>query len=119
VSSGLGAADVDGDGCREPWWTSDGRLYAGGRTYTIGSPGDLVAVGDWDCDGSATPALVDADTGGVFLFPAWATAEVDVHVDAAGTVQQPEAVRVVGADGCESLEVAGPAGVAVFPERPS
>jgi hypothetical protein len=119
VSAGLDAADLDGDGCPEPWWVSGGRLHAGGRTYAVGSPDDLVAVGDWDCDGSATPALVDTETGGVFLFPEWATPEVDVHVDAAGIVEQAEAITVVAAEACESLEVAGPTGVALFPERSS
>jgi hypothetical protein len=119
LSVGLAAADLDGDGCPEPWWTSEGRLHAGGRTYAVGASGDLVAVGDWDCDGSATPALVEAGTGGVFLFPEWATAEAEVHVDAAGIVPQPQAVTVVdGGDGCQSLEVAGPAGATLFPERP-
>jgi len=119
VPVGLGAADVDGDGCAESWWTSHGRLHAGGRTYVVGSPDDLVAVGDWDCDGAATPALVDGETGGVFLFHEWATPEGDVSVDAAGIVHEPETVSVLAGDGCESLEVAGPAGVAVFPDRPA
>jgi hypothetical protein len=115
---GLGAADLDGDGCAESWWTSEGRLHAGGRTFAVGSPGDLVAVGDWDCDGSATPALVVTDTGGVFLFPAWATAGADVHVDAAGMVEEAAAVTVVGDDTCDSLHVAGRAGVTVFTDQP-
>lgn len=42
-----------------------------GRRYAIGSEGDLVVIGDWDCDGEATPAIARPDTGQVVLFDRW------------------------------------------------
>ncbi|MYK75737.1 MAG: hypothetical protein F4016_02235, partial [Acidimicrobiaceae bacterium] len=34
----------------------------GGRRYAIGATGDFVEVGDWDCDGQATAAIVRPST---------------------------------------------------------
>lgn len=69
------AADVDGDGCPEPIHL-DGRTVTagdpGGARWSIGQPGDLAALGDWDCDGEATPALLRPSTGEVFVFREWA-----------------------------------------------
>lgn len=42
-----------------------------GRRYAIGSEGDLVVIGDWDCDGEATPAIARPNTGQVVLFDRW------------------------------------------------
>lgn len=42
-----------------------------GRRYAIGAKGDLVVIGDWDCDGEATPAIARPDTGQVVLFDRW------------------------------------------------
>ena len=42
-----------------------------GRRYAIGAEGDLVVIGDWDCDGEATPAIARPDTGQVVLFNRW------------------------------------------------
>ena len=42
-----------------------------GRRYAIGAEGDLVVIGDWDCDGEATPAIARTSTGQVVLFDRW------------------------------------------------
>ena len=42
-----------------------------GRRYAIGAEGDLVVIGDWDCDGEATPAIARTSTGHVVLFDRW------------------------------------------------
>ena len=42
-----------------------------GRRYAIGAEGDLVVLGDWDCDGEATPAIARTSTGHVVLFDRW------------------------------------------------
>jgi hypothetical protein len=54
-----------------------------GARYQVGEPGDEVAVGDWDCDGTPTPGVVRAATGEVFLFDRWAEAGEPVTVAAA------------------------------------
>ena len=50
-----------------------GALEAGGRHYRVGQAGDAILVADWDCDGTATPALLRPSTGEVFVFPRWTT----------------------------------------------
>ena len=75
-------ADVDGDGCPEPVAIEGGIVEVGGVRYEVGVAGDDVAVGDWDCDGRATPALLRSATGEVFVFPAWAEPGHDLTVAA-------------------------------------
>lgn len=59
------------------------------RRFALGSAGDEVVLGDWDCDGRATPAVYRPATGEVHLFAAWPTDAVPepaVRVDATGVV---------------------------------
>ena len=65
-------ADDDGDGCPSTVVWQGNVAAVGGRRYALGRPGDALVVGDWDCDGRATPALYRSTTGDVFLFDAWA-----------------------------------------------
>jgi hypothetical protein len=67
-------ADVDGQGCPEAVAVHGRTLSVGANRFTVGRQGDRVAVGDWDCDGSATPAVVRPSTGEVFVFPSWGAA---------------------------------------------
>ncbi len=67
--------DVDGDGCPESVTIDGAQVVVDGARYDVGAPGDAVAVADWDCDGSDTPAVVRPSTGDVFVFDAWATSE--------------------------------------------
>lgn len=80
----------------QPAATVDGNVVTmGERRYEIGEPGDIVVVGDWDCDGTDTPALLRPATGGLFVFDRWAgTSPMEVTP-----------VRVVdGANGLRGLE---------------
>ncbi|MBI1845035.1 MAG: hypothetical protein HYR89_10575 [Actinobacteria bacterium] len=65
-------ADVDGDGCVEPIRLEGGIARAGGVSWRIGAEGDLVVIGDWNGDGTATPGLVRSTTGEVWIFQGWA-----------------------------------------------
>ena len=65
--------DVDGDGCGDAVSTDANAVLVGDRRYRLGTDGDVVAVGDWDCDGTATPALLRPSNGKVFTFDRWAT----------------------------------------------
>jgi hypothetical protein len=86
---------VAGDEVREPAPTlaaapvPRGGLLVGDQRYRIGQPGDEVVLGDWDCDGTATPALLRPTTGEVFVFPRWATT---------GTLSVAPSARVPGAE---------------------
>ncbi|MEJ7584496.1 MAG: hypothetical protein WKF43_10530 [Acidimicrobiales bacterium] len=101
------AADVDGDGCPESYRISGPQLTAAGVTYQVGRLGDLLSVGDWDCDGTATPAVLRRATGEVFVFPRWAGELEDVTVPATSTVPGGTGLRTGSADddGCVELIV--------------
>ena len=82
------AADVDGRGCTLALTVTeedvDGQPAlvltvpaAGGDLagrYAVAEPGDRVLVGDWDCDGTDTPAVV-RDDGTTFLFDGYGALE--------------------------------------------
>ena len=43
----------------------------GGDRWEVGAEGDVVAVGDWDCDHLPTPAVLRPSTGTVAVFDTW------------------------------------------------
>lgn len=101
---GPAGPDVDGDGCPDAV-VVEGRLATiGDRHVEIGVDGDVVALGDWDCDGIDTPALLRPATGEVFVFPSWALDE-PVTVD--------HVIVVPGALGLETTGAACPQPVVV------
>ena len=81
-----GGPDGDGDGCPDEIVVSGTSIRTAGITYSVGQAGDRVAVGDWDCDGTATPGIVRPGTGEVFLFDDWAASDQAVTVEAAAVV---------------------------------
>ena len=100
-------ADPDGDGCPSPVSVADGAVDVGGVRYAVGEPGDLLGVGDWDCDGAATVALVERASGRVFLFDRWAGPGDDVSVASSAVVPEPTGIEVVGDQACDVLVVTG------------
>jgi len=81
-----------------------------GRLYAVGRPGDLVLLGDWSCDGTATPAVLRPATGEVAVFARWPTA---------GSALRPALVEVVAgatdlavdeATACDRLRIHTPDG---------
>ncbi len=83
--------DTDGDGCPEMVEVAQGVVSVSGQRWQVAPPDDLVAVGDWDCDGVSTPAVVQPATGAVWTFPRWAKGDEEV-VASAETVTAPGAV---------------------------
>ena len=123
------AADVDGDDCEEPLEIEGGVVRAQGRRWQVATAGDVVLVGDWDCDGTATPAVVRPGSGQVWTFPRWAgsgEAGEEVVAELAGAV--PGAVDAVavevpsaGAAGgrrCDGVEVLGTEGTPTLVRPP-
>jgi hypothetical protein len=100
------AADVDGDGCPEKVTVDGNRVSAGEATWELGRPGDVVAVGDWDCDGAATSALLRPGTGDVFVFAGWSDAGAPVTVTPTRSVPGGVGLRVdERSGGCDALVV--------------
>jgi hypothetical protein len=105
--------DLDGSGCTTVVvWSAtlaEARVPQpdGEARYLLGRPGDAMLLGDWDCDGTDTPALYRPSTGEVFLFDGWAGGELPVSSD------RPRQTRTAGGaatvtsdDGCDRVEVA-------------
>lgn len=82
------------------------RIVVDDRVYEVGLPGDQVVLGDWDCDASATPAVLRPDTGEVFVFGGWAGADA---IEAPVTARFPGAADLLtepqGSPGCVRLLV--------------
>jgi len=100
--------DVDGDGCPEAV-ALDGRVATVGSVeVALGEEGDLVALGDWDCDGTATPALLRPASGEVFVFPRWS---LDEPLEIRATTVVPDGAEIAAGDGdCPDLVVRTPDG---------
>ena len=89
-------------------------LEHGGRTYAVGSPGDFVATGDWDCDGQPTPAIVRPSTGHVVLFDAWPAPAQSISMPVRWEVEAPTGAEAVAEGSCDLLRVYTPAGSRLF-----
>lgn len=57
--------------------------------YGLGQPGDEVELGDWDCDGVATPLLRRPSTGEAWRYDGWPTADHPVEAIAVDTDLEP------------------------------
>lgn len=68
------------------------RVAWGDDEWVVGDPGDTVFVGDWDCDGTTTVALLRVDTGDVFLFDEWAGQDDSIVASHVRTV--PDAITI-------------------------
>lgn len=97
---------ADGDGCRDAVRV-DGRTVAvGAARWRLGEPGDVVAVGRWDCGGSVFPALLRPATGDVFVFWRWAPHGQAVTAEPIERVAGATSIRAEPtADGCDQLVV--------------
>ena len=100
--------DVDGDGCPDEVVLDGRTAQIGTVAVELGQDGDLVALGDWRCDGIATPALLRPDTGEVFVFPEWRLDE-PVEVEALTTVPGATAITA-GSGACPSPVLSTPDG---------
>jgi hypothetical protein len=101
------AADVNGDGCPDEVHVADGVVSTGSARWAVGEPDDDLFVGDWDCDGLATVAVVRADTGEVFVFDGWSETGADLVATPVPGID--DAVRGAAVDrdgdGCPELVV--------------
>ena len=114
------AADVDGDGCPEALAVDGATVTAGPVQWTLGEPGDIAAVGDWDCDGQASAALLRPRTGDVFAFPAWAETGAPVSVRPVENIGGATGIRArTGDDGCDELMIDLASGAARSVEVPT
>ncbi|MGI8663739.1 MAG: hypothetical protein ACR2LQ_11075 [Acidimicrobiales bacterium] len=110
---GLPAADLDGDGCPDDaaviGW---GVVSVGSVRFAVGEHDDAVALGDWDCDGLATPAVLQASSKAIYEFASWATPGQDSSGTLVGIA--PDAVELrASPDLCPTLQAIGADGLVV------
>jgi hypothetical protein len=109
-------ADVDGDGCDDRIaWSPDDAIAVVQRDgseqrFSLGAPGDVLVPGDWDCDGTDTPAVYRPADGSVHIFDRWATGDDPVGPTASLDAGVHDgSVRVVrDGEGCDRVEVMRP-----------
>lgn len=75
-----------------------------GRRWTVGEAGDVVAVGRWDCDGRALPAVLRPSTGRIWVFGAWPTGRAPVAGRPASTVTDAVRLRIRRDGRCDRLD---------------
>lgn len=85
-----------------------------GRRYGLGAAGDVAVLGDWDCDGIATPALLQRGSAIVAVFDQWP--EPDSTVLPTATAPAPGAtdLEAIEHDGCDQLRIIVPDGSHLF-----
>ena len=83
--------------------------------WEVGAEGDVVVVGDWDCDRLATPAVLRPSTGEVAVFDRWAGEEPE-PARAVATLAGVTEVRTT--ERCGELLARGPAGEHLVDTKP-
>lgn len=89
-----------------------------GRRYGLGAAGDMAVVGDWDCDGVVTPALLQFEHGVIAVFDDWPAPDEPLPAVAVDPAPQATAIEAVEQDGCHRLRILEPAGSRLFPFTP-
>jgi hypothetical protein len=80
-------------------------LVHDGERFRVGGGDDVAVVGDWDCDGTETPAVLRND-GSVWTWPAWDEAPWNV-----GTARRATSIVASRDDnGCHRLDALDAAG---------
>ena len=95
----------------EPVEVVGNEVRTGGHRWSVGDPGDVVAIGDWDCDGAPTPAVLRPAAGRLHVFDAWAAAGSAIAAAPGPTV--PPTATSFEAAGCGLARVRTAGGAVV------
>ena len=86
--------------------TGDGLLLDHqGRRYRVGREGDVVVLGDWNCDGDRTPAVLRPVTGEIAVFDSWPDADGSISVPASWNLESAHGLAAESDDRCDRLRV--------------
>ncbi|MCB0954459.1 MAG: hypothetical protein KDB13_17380, partial [Microthrixaceae bacterium] len=84
---------------------SDNLVAVGGARFEVGDHGDHVAVGDWNCDGTASVLLLEVDTGDLYEFTDWPTETTEVAPELVGSFEGAAGLAEAAPGGCVYPEV--------------
>ena len=76
-----------------------------GRRYLVGREGDIVVLGDWDCEGDRTPAVLRPGTGEIAVFDHWPEVDGSIAVPASWNVEAAHDLAAEREDECDRLRV--------------
>jgi hypothetical protein len=77
----------------EPIEVAGREVRSAGHRWEVGAEGDVVVVGDWDCDRIPTPAVLRPATGRLAVFDRWADADTEEPARDVTVVAGATAVR--------------------------
>ena len=86
-----------------------------GRRYALGQPGDVAIVGDWDCDGTKTPALLRPSTGEIAVFSDWPAPKDGIAAQHVLVVDGARSLEIDDQDACIVLRVRTANGSVLIP----
>jgi hypothetical protein len=84
---------------------SNGVIEHAGVRWRVGRTGDVVVLGDWDCDSIDTPSVLRPATGEVWSFARWPTGREPLAGVHLATVPGAVGARAVPAGRCDRLAV--------------
>lgn len=76
-----------------------------GRRYRIGYESDIVVLGDWDCDGETTPAVLRPPTGEIGVFERWPDPFDSISAPGAWVIDGAVGLSVEAGTSCDRLRV--------------
>jgi len=90
-----------------------------GRRYGLGRLGDVAVIGDWDCNGVRTPALLQFESSTVSVFSVWPDPGAAIAPDSTAVIQGATGLEAVERGECDQLRVLHPNGSTLYqPEFP-
>jgi len=98
--------------------TAIGLIEHGGRRYGLGSTGDVVVQGDWNCNGEDTPAILQISSGRVAVFDAWPAPNRQQIPAFTSTPLDAESLMADHVNGCDILRAIGPYGSTIIGIHP-
>ena len=86
-----------------------------GRRYSVGRPGDVVVLGDWNCDDVSTPAVLRPETGEVARFDEWPEPDGTIATTAGWVIDGAREISAQTSAGCDQLRVHDAVGSRTYP----
>lgn len=98
-------ADIDGDGCGDNVELGDSTIKVNDETFTVGNPGDSLAIGRWKCTSGQHLALLRPSTGQVYVFDNWPARGETASPRQVETIKGARSIASASAKSCDRIAV--------------